>query len=77
MGPVFCSVSFISISSKITMGGTFFMYTCVTALAWCFYCTSLPETKGRSLEDMEILFGGHSKSEVKSDKSECKTTSDP
>ncbi|KAL1316394.1 hypothetical protein HN51_068589 [Arachis hypogaea] len=49
--------SFISIYQKITMAGIFFMYTAITALAWCFYYSFLPETKGRSLEDMESIFG--------------------
>ncbi|KAL2348493.1 hypothetical protein Fmac_002493 [Flemingia macrophylla] len=48
--------TFISIYKKITMAGSFFMYTGITALAWWFYY-SLPETKGRSLEDMETIFG--------------------
>ncbi|KAL5168553.1 putative polyol transporter 6 [Glycine soja] len=55
--------SFISIYKKITLGGTFFMYVGITALAWWFYY-SLPETKGRSLEDMETIFGKNSKSEI-------------
>ncbi|RDX67230.1 putative polyol transporter 6, partial [Mucuna pruriens] len=52
--------SFISIYKKITIGGSFFMYTGITALAWWFYY-SLLETKGRSLEDMETIFGKTSK----------------
>ncbi|KAK7406662.1 hypothetical protein VNO78_08291 [Psophocarpus tetragonolobus] len=55
--------TFISIYKKITMGGSFFMYTGITALAWWFYY-SLPETKGRSLEDMESIFEKISKSEM-------------
>jgi len=56
--------SFISIYKRITMGGSFFMYSGITALAWCFYY-SLPETKGRSLEDMEEIFEKNSKSDTK------------
>ncbi|KAG5089487.1 hypothetical protein AAZX31_01G161600 [Glycine max] len=52
--------SFISIYKTITMGGIFFVFTGINALALLFY-SSLPETKGRSLEDMEIIFGRSSK----------------
>ncbi|CAJ1930049.1 unnamed protein product [Sphenostylis stenocarpa] len=55
--------SFISIYKKITIGGIFFMYAGITALAWWFYYF-LPETKGRSLEDMETIFEKNSKSEI-------------
>ncbi|XP_061342312.1 probable polyol transporter 6 [Gastrolobium bilobum] len=61
--------SFISIYEKMTMGGSFFVYTGITAMAWWFYY-SLPETKGRSLEDMETIFGKTSKSEIQM-KTEC------
>jgi hypothetical protein len=36
----------------------------INALGWWFYYSFLPETKGRSLEDMEIIFGKDSKVEV-------------
>ncbi|BAU00107.1 hypothetical protein VIGAN_10167400 [Vigna angularis var. angularis] len=52
--------SFISVYKKITMSGSFFMYTGITALAFWFFFT-LPETKGRSLEDMETIFQKNSK----------------
>ncbi|XP_019447167.1 PREDICTED: probable polyol transporter 6 [Lupinus angustifolius] len=52
--------SFVSIYRKLTMGGSFFMFTGITVLAFCFF-SFLPETKGRSLEDMEIIFGKKSK----------------
>ncbi|ESW28914.1 hypothetical protein PHAVU_002G028300 [Phaseolus vulgaris] len=47
--------SFISIYKAITMGGIFFMFSCINVVALLFY-SSLPETKGRSLEDMETVF---------------------
>nr|KYP66736.1 putative polyol transporter 3 [Cajanus cajan] len=55
--------SFISIYKAITMGGLFFLLAAINALALWFYYT-LPETKGRSLEDMETIFGGNSKLEI-------------
>ncbi|KAK4260007.1 hypothetical protein QN277_003183 [Acacia crassicarpa] len=49
--------AFISIYEKITMGGTYFMLGGLTVLAWLFCYFFLRETKGRSLEDIEIIFG--------------------
>ncbi|XP_029127792.1 probable polyol transporter 3 isoform X2 [Cajanus cajan] len=53
--------SFISIYKMITMGGIFFMLTGINVSALWFYYSFLPETKGRSLEDMETIFGRNSK----------------
>jgi len=52
------SASFLSISSpaSLTVYGAFWMYGCVAFLGFIFvYCT-LPETKGLSLEEIELLF---------------------
>ncbi|KAK7406664.1 hypothetical protein VNO78_08293 [Psophocarpus tetragonolobus] len=54
--------SFISIYKAITMGGIFFLFAAINALALWFYYM-LPETKGRSLEDMETIFSKNSKLE--------------
>jgi sugar porter (SP) family MFS transporter len=50
------SMSFISIYKAITIGGSFFMFAGISVLAWVFFYFSLPETKGKSLEEMEALF---------------------
>ncbi|XP_066392219.1 polyol transporter 5-like [Miscanthus floridulus] len=50
------SMTFISLADGITMPGCFFLYAAVTAAAFVFVYVRLPETKGRSLEDMEVLF---------------------
>ncbi|KAF8406413.1 hypothetical protein HHK36_008500 [Tetracentron sinense] len=50
------SMSFISIYKAITIGGTFFMFAGIAVVAWLFFYMFLPETKGRSLEEMEIVF---------------------
>ncbi|KAL2348497.1 hypothetical protein Fmac_002497 [Flemingia macrophylla] len=55
--------SFISIYKAITMAGAFFLLAAINALALWFYHT-LPETKGRSLEGMETIFGENSKLEI-------------
>ncbi|XP_061357243.1 probable polyol transporter 6 [Gastrolobium bilobum] len=54
------SMTFISIYNAITIGGTFFMFAGLSVLAWVFFYIFLPETKGRALEDMEMLFSKNS-----------------
>jgi len=51
------SMSFISLYKGITIGGTFFLYAGLALLSWVFFYFMLPETRGRTLEDMEMLFG--------------------
>ncbi|KAL6220546.1 hypothetical protein ACLB2K_008302 [Fragaria x ananassa] len=53
------SMSFIPIYKAITIGGTFFMFAGMSVLAWVFFFFFLPETKGRSLEEMEMVFINH------------------
>lgn len=50
------SMTFISIYEAITIGGTFFMFAGVSVMAFGFFYFMLPETKGKSLEEMESLF---------------------
>ncbi|XP_066336003.1 polyol transporter 5-like [Miscanthus floridulus] len=50
------SMTFISLAGAITMPGCFLLYAGVAAAAFVFVYTRLPETRGRSLEDMEVLF---------------------
>jgi sugar porter (SP) family MFS transporter len=54
------SMTFLSLSKAITIGGAFFLYTGIAIIAWLFFYTMLPETQGRTLEDMEGLFGNFS-----------------
>ncbi|KAA8536130.1 hypothetical protein F0562_028608 [Nyssa sinensis] len=51
------SMTFISLYKAITIGGAFFLFTGVAAVAWVFFYTLMPETQGRTLEEMEVLFG--------------------
>uniref|UniRef100_A0A0E0MHH3 Major facilitator superfamily (MFS) profile domain-containing protein n=1 Tax=Oryza punctata TaxID=4537 RepID=A0A0E0MHH3_ORYPU len=50
------SMTFISLAGGITMPGCFFLYAGVAAAACVFVYVRLPETRGRSLEDMDALF---------------------
>ncbi|KAM2903318.1 putative polyol transporter 1 [Malus sylvestris] len=55
------SMTFISLYKAITIGGAFFLYAGIAAFSWVFFYTLYPETQGRSLEDMEVLFGKYHK----------------
>ncbi|CAD6253014.1 unnamed protein product [Miscanthus lutarioriparius] len=52
------TMTFISLADWITMPGCFFLYAGVAAAAFVFVYLQLPETSGRSLEDMDELFAG-------------------
>ncbi|KAJ1697129.1 hypothetical protein LUZ63_005641 [Rhynchospora breviuscula] len=50
------TMTFISLYQAITVAGSFFLYAGIAAMSWVFIYFCLPETKGRSLEDIEVLF---------------------
>ncbi|CAN6313718.1 unnamed protein product [Urochloa humidicola] len=52
------TMSFISLYKAITLAGSFYLYAGIAAAGWVFMFFFLPETRGRSLEDTEQLFGG-------------------
>jgi sugar porter (SP) family MFS transporter len=52
------TMSFISLYKAITFAGSFYLYAGIAAAGWVFMFFFLPETRGRSLEDTEKLFGG-------------------
>ncbi|KAL5704543.1 Dolichyl-phosphate-mannose--protein mannosyltransferase 6 [Ranunculus cassubicifolius] len=56
------SMTFISLYKAITIGGAFFLFMGVAVCAWVFFYFFLPETKGRSLEEVEMLFTPRSRS---------------
>lgn len=51
------SMTFLSLSNKITIGGTFFLFGGIALCGWIFFYTMLPETQGKTLEEMEGSFG--------------------
>ncbi|CAH9124375.1 unnamed protein product [Cuscuta epithymum] len=51
------SMTFISLYKSISIGGSFFLYGGIAAVGWLFFFTLMPETQGRTLEEMEALFG--------------------
>jgi sugar porter (SP) family MFS transporter len=51
------SMTFISLYEAMSIGGSFFLYAGFAAVAFVFFYTLFPETQGRTLEDMEAIFG--------------------
>ncbi|XP_006649564.1 polyol transporter 5-like [Oryza brachyantha] len=52
------SMSFLSLCKAITFAGSFYLYAGIATAGWVFMFFFLPETRGRSLEDTIVLFGG-------------------
>lgn len=50
------AMSFLSVTHAITVGGTFLVFAAVSALSVAFVHKYVPETKGKSLEQIEMLF---------------------
>ncbi|GAB4853305.1 Polyol transporter 5 [Ancistrocladus abbreviatus] len=51
------STTFLLLSDAITTGGAFYLFAGIAIVAWIFFFTFLPETQGRTLEQMDDLFG--------------------
>lgn len=52
------SLSFLSVSSTISMPGVFFVFSALSAMSVAFVHNFVPETKGKTLEQIECLFQG-------------------
>ncbi|TKY67543.1 Polyol transporter 5 [Spatholobus suberectus] len=51
------SMTFLSLTKAITIGGAFFLYCGIATAGWIFFYIVLPETRGKTLEEMEGSFG--------------------
>jgi len=50
------SLTFISLTELITTHGAFYLYAVISSICWLLLFWKLPETRGRSLEDISSLF---------------------
>ncbi|OBZ90494.1 putative inositol transporter 3 [Choanephora cucurbitarum] len=50
------SSTFLSITNAISAAGTFWLYACISTVLWFNIYRYLPETSGKSLEDISALF---------------------
>ncbi|CAM8935375.1 hypothetical protein QQ045_013276 [Rhodiola kirilowii] len=67
------SMSFLSLSKAVTIGGTFYLFAGIATVSWVFFYTLLPETQGKTLEEIQALFGNLNwKRELKKMKEEQK-----
>ncbi|KAH1120379.1 hypothetical protein J1N35_003539 [Gossypium stocksii] len=41
----------------ITIGGAFFLFAGIATIGWVFFYVCMPETRGKTLEEIECLFG--------------------
>ena len=50
------SLTFLTLTEVITKQGAFYLYASLAIFGWIFFLFKLPETKGKTLEQMESLF---------------------
>ncbi|CAG8742573.1 11458_t:CDS:2, partial [Acaulospora morrowiae] len=50
------AVSFLPLTEAITISGTFWIYAIFMVVGWIFVYTAVPETTGKSLEEIQELF---------------------
>jgi len=50
------AITYLSLQSALTQGGVHMFYATMCALGIVFVCRCVPETKGKSLEQVEALF---------------------
>ena len=50
------SFTFLTLTEILTTHGTFYFYSIVTLIGWSLLVWKLPETRGRTLEEVSSLF---------------------
>ncbi|GAA0173506.1 secondary carrier transporter [Lithospermum erythrorhizon] len=53
------SMTFLPLSSAVSTGGSFFIYSAIAAIGFVYFYLFLPETKGMTLEEIDQLFGSY------------------
>ncbi|KAJ4965910.1 hypothetical protein NE237_017759 [Protea cynaroides] len=67
-------MTFISLYKAISISGAFFLFAGIAIVGWVFFYTLLPETQGKTLEEMEVLFGKFNRRESIHSKQATTTT---
>ncbi|MFR0357286.1 sugar porter family MFS transporter [Streptomyces sediminimaris] len=57
------SASFLSLAGWISRSGVFWIYTALGVVAWIFFSRRVPETRGKSLEDIQEELGADTEAE--------------
>jgi SP family myo-inositol transporter-like MFS transporter 13 len=55
-GNLLIAFTFLNLTRLITTYGAFWLYAAIGALGWVYFYFFLPETAGRSLEEIQALF---------------------
>ncbi|VAH34304.1 unnamed protein product [Triticum turgidum subsp. durum] len=58
VGSGLVSMSFLSMARAISVGGMFFVFAAISTVSVVFVYFCVPETKGKTLEQIEIMFEG-------------------
>ena len=51
-------MTFLYLTNWLTRAGAFYLYFLLATIGWVVFLLFLPETGGKSLEEMEQLFSG-------------------
>lgn len=61
------SMTFLSLTRAITKFGAFYLYALLASMGFIYFYFVLPETKGKTLEELEDLFANHHSSNGRDD----------
>ncbi len=56
MSNLVVSMTFLTLSNLMSQAGAFWMYACIVVCAWLFVYRFVPETKGKTLEQISADF---------------------
>jgi MFS family permease len=69
------SMTFLTVSEGFTVAGTFWTYGVVAIIAWIFFFFKLPETKGKTMEQIQFEMTGKSDGQIVAEESQDTTQS--
>ena len=56
------SMTFLTLEAALSPWGAFWLYAAVSLVGWLYFYRALPETKDKSIEDVQRLFHGRASS---------------